>query len=90
MKLKQTETESKLKSQKLEVNCVEMGRYFNRLQESYSIVHQMRMLGKKEWQSRGVARNKYLGGPGCNRYLINIILKSIGYKIINFHISLYT
>ena len=82
--------QSKLESQKLEANCVEMGRYFNRLQESYSIVHQMHMLGKKEWQSRGVARNKCLGGPGCNRDVLNIILKSIGYKIINFHISLYT
>ena len=39
---------------------------------------------------RGVARNEYLGGPGCNRNLLNIILKSIGYKIINFHISSYT
>ena len=38
---------------------------------------------------RGVARNEYLGGPGCNRNLLNIILKSIGYKIINFHISSY-
>ena len=40
--------------------------------------------------SRGVARNEHLGGPGCNRNLLNIILKSIGYKIINFHISSYT
>ena len=40
--------------------------------------------------SRGVARNEYLGGPGCNRNILNIILKSIGYKIINFHISSYT
>ena len=39
---------------------------------------------------RGIAWNKYLGGPGCNRDILNIILKSIGYKIINFHISLYT
>ena len=39
---------------------------------------------------RGVARNKYLRGLGCNRDILNIILKSIGYKIINFHISLYT
>ena len=39
---------------------------------------------------RGVARNKYLGGPGCNRDILNIILKSIEYKIINFHISSYT
>ena len=37
----------------------------------------------------GLARNEYLG-PGCNKNLLNIILKSIGYKIINFHISLYT
>ena len=50
MKPEQKQTESKLESQKLEANCVEIGRYFNRLQESYSIVHQMRMLGKKEWQ----------------------------------------
>ena len=40
--------------------------------------------------TRGVARNKYLEGPGCNRDILNIILKSIGYKIINFHISSYT
>ena len=39
---------------------------------------------------RGVARNKYLEGPGCNRDILNIILKSIEYKIINFHISSYT
>ena len=39
---------------------------------------------------RGVARNEHLGGTGCNRNLLNIILKSIGYKIINFHISSYT
>ena len=39
---------------------------------------------------RGVARNNYLGGPGCNIDILNIILKSIGYKIINFHISSYT
>ena len=39
---------------------------------------------------RGVARNTYLGGPGCNRDIPNIIFKSIGYKIINFHILLYT
>ena len=66
-----------------------MGRYFNRLQESYSIVHQMRMLGKKEWQSRGVARNKYLGGPGCNRDVLNIILKSIGYNYQLSYITIY-
>ena len=41
-------------------------------------------------KGRGVARNEYLGGPGCNRNILNIILKSIGYKIINFHISSYT
>ena len=40
--------------------------------------------------TRGVARNNYLGGPGCNRDILNIIHKSIGYKIINFHISSYT
>ena len=39
---------------------------------------------------RGVARNEHLGGPGCNRNILNIILKSIWYKIINFHISSYT
>ena len=39
---------------------------------------------------RGVGRNKYLGGLGCNINILNIILKSIGYKIINFHISSYT
>ena len=39
---------------------------------------------------RGVAKNEHLGGPGCNRNILNIILKSIGYKIINFHISSYT
>ena len=39
---------------------------------------------------RGVARNTYLGGPGCNRDIPNIIFKSIGYKIINFLILLYT
>ena len=39
---------------------------------------------------RGVAKNNYLGGPSCNRDILNIILKSIGYKIINFHISSYT
>ena len=39
---------------------------------------------------RGVARIEHLGGPSCNRNLLNIILKSIGYKIINFHISSYT
>ena len=39
---------------------------------------------------KGVARNKYLGGLVCNRDILNIILKSIGYKIINLHISLYT
>ena len=39
---------------------------------------------------RGVAKNKYLGGAGCNRNILNIILKSIGYKIIDFHISSYT
>ena len=39
---------------------------------------------------RGVARNEHLGEPGCNRNILNIILKSIGYKIINFHISSYT
>ena len=38
----------------------------------------------------GVARNEHLEGPCCNRNLLNIILKSIGYKIINFHISSYT
>ena len=41
-------------------------------------------------RSRGVARNEHLRGPGCNRNILNIILKSIGYKIINFHISSYT
>ena len=41
-------------------------------------------------KGRGVAKNEYLGGPGCNRNILNIILKSIGYKIINFHISSYT
>ena len=41
------------------------------------------------FQTRGVVRNEH-GGPGCNRNLLNIILKSIGYKIINFHISSYT
>ena len=40
--------------------------------------------------NRGVAKNEHLGGPGCNRNLLNIILKSIRYKIINFHISSYT
>ena len=40
--------------------------------------------------TRGVARNTDLGGPGCNRNIPNIIFKSIGYKIINFHILLYT
>ena len=40
--------------------------------------------------TRGVARNKYLGGAGCNRDILNMILKFIEYKIINFHISLYT
>ena len=30
---------------------------------------------------RGVARNEHLRGPGCNRNLLNIILKSIGYKM---------
>ena len=40
--------------------------------------------------SRGVARNNYLGRSGCNRDTLNIIHKSIGYKIINFHISSYT
>ena len=40
--------------------------------------------------SRGVARNEHLGGLGCNRNILNIIFKSIGYKIINFHISSYT
>ena len=39
---------------------------------------------------RGVARNTDLGGPGCNRDIPNIIFKSIGYKIINFLILLYT
>ena len=39
---------------------------------------------------RGVAKNEHLGGLGCNRNILNIILKSIGYKIINFHISSYT
>ena len=39
---------------------------------------------------RGVVRNTYLGGPGCNRDIPNIIFKSIGYKIINFLILLYT
>ena len=39
---------------------------------------------------RGIARIEHLGGLGCNRNLLNIILKSIGYKIINFHISSYT
>ena len=39
---------------------------------------------------KGVARNEHLGGPNCNRNILNIILKSIGYKIINFHISSYT
>ena len=39
---------------------------------------------------KGVARNTYLGGPGCNRDILNMILKFIEYKIINFHISLYT
>ena len=33
--------------------------------------------------SRGVARIEHLGGPSCNRNLLNIILKSIGYKIIS-------
>ena len=41
-------------------------------------------------KGKGVARNEYLGGLGCNRNILNIILKSIGYKIINFHISSYT
>ena len=45
---------------------------------------------KSTVKGRGVARNEYLGGPGCNRNILNIILKSIGYKIINFHISSYT
>ena len=40
--------------------------------------------------TRGVARNTDLGGPGCNRDIPNIIFKSIGYKIINFLILLYT
>ena len=40
--------------------------------------------------TRGVARNTDLGGPGCNRDISNIIFKSIGYKIINFLILLYT
>ena len=39
---------------------------------------------------RGIVRNEYLGGPCCNINILNIILKSIGYKIINFHISSYT
>ena len=39
---------------------------------------------------RDVARNDHLGGSGCNRNLLNIIMKSIGYKIINFRISSYT
>ena len=43
-----------------------------------------------QWPSRGVARNNYLGGPGCNRDMLNIIPKSIEYKIINFHISSYS
>ena len=49
---------------------------------------------KKSKRGRGVmgsglARNEYLG-PACNKNLLNIILKSIGYKIINLHISSYT
>ena len=40
--------------------------------------------------NRGVAKNIYLGGLGFNRDILNIIHKSIGYKIINFHISSYT
>ena len=39
---------------------------------------------------RGVARNNYLGGSGYNRDMLNIIPKSIEYKIINFHISSYS
>ena len=38
----------------------------------------------------GVARNNYFGGPSCNRDILNIIHKSIEYKIINFHISSYS
>ena len=38
----------------------------------------------------GVARNNYLGGPSCNRDILNIIHKSVEYKIINFHISSYS
>ena len=41
------------------------------------------------WGGRVVARNEHLGGSGCNKNILNIILKSIGYKIINFHISSY-
>ena len=39
---------------------------------------------------RGVVRNNYLGGLGCSRDILNIIHKSIEYKIINFHISSYS
>ena len=39
----------------------------------------------------GVAKNNYLGGGGgCSRDILNIIHKSIEYKIINFHISSYS
>ena len=33
---------------------------------------------------RSVARNKYLGGPGYNRDILNIILKSIDTKLSTF------
>ena len=39
---------------------------------------------------QGRSQEWILGGPGCNRNILNIILKSVGYKIINFHISSYT
>ena len=39
---------------------------------------------------RGVAKNNYLRGPGCNKDMLYIIPKSIEYKIINFYISSYS
>ena len=42
------------------------------------------------WPVQGRSQEDILGGPGCNKDILNIILKSIVYKIINFHISLYT
>ena len=58
--------------------------------ESEFVAEPMTAFSKSCVGTRGVARNEYLGGPSCNRNILNIILKSIGYKIINFHISSYT